>query len=242
MKFIYCCLYLLLTSALFSQMECTEIRDLYLKEYPKDSSILIGNEIIYFCQGALKAQKDSALAISSVGDPGHASSCTFESYSIHGVRRYFSGDIIMEGDISRNLGYNFIMEKRIKEELGDSIFNLLGKVDSNWIEFNQSLAQDFTESFDYKVISDSSVWVKIDTVKLSQTRLQSIEGIEFLNHLSGKKFNDKEIVEGIFLRVRGGDKYLQCFLRFNLKNYNHPTKHVCTYNSLWTVPIRFLRY
>ncbi len=189
-----------------------------------------------FCNGVKEALESEKLAIRQVGDPSHVSSCSYYSYERWGVKLVMTGDIILDAGIfSENAGFNYIMKGRIKEQLGEN-YSQLGVKDSNWVELDNMLLSSFYPAVGLKRTSDTTMVFSIDSVKLSETKLEHMRGVMFKDYFADKEYTYEQVCEGVEVKTRttGGSK---AYLRVDFSNYEK--EGMCAgYSSVWTIPLK----
>lgn len=70
-----------------------------------------------FCAGYSEAMEDTMLRILSVGDPGHVPLSVFHHYAKCGIIMSYTGDILEEGQLWFNNGYNNYAEERLPDSI-----------------------------------------------------------------------------------------------------------------------------
>ncbi|MEO1653348.1 MAG: hypothetical protein AAFU64_07370 [Bacteroidota bacterium] len=180
------------------------------------------HDIASFCEGVQAALEQEILMIRQAGDPGHVSACAYHSYERYGVMLVMTGNIIWdEGIFDQNAGFNFVMKDKIKEELGAATFELLGKEDSTWLEFDQDALKDFWNCLHTKSINDTTAWIQLDKEKFKSTKLGHLEGVLFTDPLGKKEFNYQQLKEGQLIHTRKG-KTKRGYLRLDFQGYTIP--------------------
>jgi hypothetical protein len=191
-----------------------------------------------FCEGIKRALDSEKLAIRQVGDPGHVSQCTYYSFERLGVKLVMTGDIILDARIfDENAGFNFIMEKRIKENIGDENYKLLGLKDSTWLEFNSDLHIELMNAIKSEIITDSTASIRLDSLKLVESKFHHLKGVVFTDCFSNFKFDSLDFQNGFKIVVKGENKKYG-ILKIDFKNYENPMFCKGGFNSEWTVIIK----
>lgn len=157
-----------------------------------------------FLEGADEALNYSSLAIRSIGDPDHLSSCDYNAYKRYGVKLEMTGDIIIGIEIfDRNKGFNSVMKKRIRDSIpnwADSI----GISNSTWIQFDSKLMNDFLELFEYQIETDSTVLVTLIPQKIPLSTFKTLDGIVIRDIQSKTEHTISEFVGSVTFQTRRG--------------------------------------
>lgn len=171
-----------------------------------------------FLEGYIEAQQYSRLAIRSVGDPDHVSSCDYYSYQRYGVNLEMTGDIIMDESIfDRNNGFNSAMKQRIQDSIpqwADSV----GAVKDNWIEFELQMMRKFYELFDFERESDTLVRVTLIPERIGESIYVSLDGIEISDARTKTTYDFDALVNGGMFKLNGSMGYM----KLNVENCSNP--------------------
>ena len=196
------------------------------------------NDLDAFCSGVEQALVADKLSIRQVGDPGHVSACSYASYENHGVYLTMTGDIIDDAGIfDENAGFNFIMKQRIQDSLGLEILGALGKKDSTWLEFNESQVKVLFETMTLESKTDSTIFAKINEVKLGETDFINLKGVTFIDALSKVNYSYDDLLKGIEMKSKG-DRNKRAFMIMDFDGYSNPRFCKSRFNSRWTIPIK----
>ena len=186
-----------------------------------------------FCRGVNIALETNGLAIRGLGDPGHLSQCEFHSFSNYGVQLILTGDIVLPEQEEENAGFNSIMIPRIKDSLG-STYELLGKMDSSWHDLNeQDFAFAIASTFEFEVLSDSTVKFVLNPELVSTSIFGSFEGIKFSDHNQNWVSCDSLYVGVTFLRNKSDYVYIIVVFT-NYTNENN----ICQAFGKFVVPVK----
>lgn len=192
--------------------------DLFDKEIISDT--------IAFLAGMEEAQNYPRLAIRSVGDPGHVSSCEYYSYEKYGVYLEMTGDIIFDNSIfDRNKGFNIVMEKRINDSIpqwADSI----GIVDSNWLEFNVPVMKEFFELFDFEILNDTTALITLINSRIPHSRFIDLSGLKIKDVRTKKQYDIETMYQGAQFEIKGDHSY-RGYMELNFDGCNNPI-YICT--------------
>ncbi|MFT4601472.1 MAG: hypothetical protein ACI857_001652 [Arenicella sp.] len=185
-----------------------------------------------FCLGVEIALKLEGLAIRSLGDPGHVDNCTFMSFENYGVKLVLTGDIVMQSQVDENAGFNAIMIPRIKDSLGEK-YDLLGKLDSNWIDLNEhEFMYGIITPFKFLIESDSTVRVTLNPELKKESVFQTFEGIKF-SDLKGEWHESDDFYNGVILARHDNEKL---YLRMNFEKYSNPGG-ICQATDVYVIPV-----
>ena len=186
---------------------------------------IVSDSLAYY-EGFAEAQKYPRLAIRSVGDPDHASTCKYYAYERYGVYLEMTGDIIFDQSIfDRNKGFNSVMLKRIRDSIpqwSDSI----GVVNDNWIEFDQKVMLEFMQLFDFEILSDSSALITLIPERIGESLFTNLKGIEISDARTKKLYHYEALVNGVVFEVKGTQTY-RGYMKLNFENCSN-LNYICT--------------
>ncbi|NLR95021.1 hypothetical protein [Flammeovirga agarivorans] len=211
-------------------------------DYNQDSTSVSFSDCIdnheAFCSGVSQALKEDKLSIRQVGDPGHVSSCTYASFENYDVSLILTGDIIEDrGIFIENAGYNFVMKRRIQDSLGVEVLQNIGKRDSSWIEFDNNQMQNLIATFEIEFKTDSTIFLKVNNLRMQQIEFKSLEGVIFTDAMSKYTFSYNNLLEGIEMKTLG-DRNRKAYLVIDFEGYTNPNFCKSRINNKWIIPIK----
>lgn len=178
-----------------------------------------------FYHGYVEALNYPRLAIRSVGDPGHVTTCEYYAYEKYGVYLEMTGDIILDNSIfERNKGFNSVMNNRIQDSIPQWI-DSLGVINENWIDFDEQLILEFLKLFDFEILSDTSALVTLKADSVNKSLFVNLEGIEITDARTDQLFDYASLVNGVIFEVNGTDFY-RGYMKLNFENCRNP-KYIC---------------
>ena len=187
-----------------------------------------------FCFGVKEALESNILSIRQIGEISHVTPCEYYSYEKYGVALIMTGDIVTDrGIFDENAGFNYIMKKRIKEKLGDKVYNSIGKEESSWLNFDEMLVKNLFSAIKLESYTDSTILIKIDTLELAKTKFEHLDGVVFQDSRKEELYSINDLLRGIELMT----KNKRAFLTINFENYTNPRFCKSHFNSTWNVPI-----
>lgn len=186
---------------------------------------IISDSVAYY-EGYTEAMQSSRLAMRSVGDPGHISTCQYYAYERYGVYLEMTGDIILDNSIfDRNKGFNSVMKKRIQDSIpqwSDSV----GVVNDKWIEFDQKLIPEFLGLFDFEVLSDTTALITLILDRINKSLFVSLDGLEITDPRTKQLYDFEDLIDGAVFGVKGAKSY-RGYMILNFENCPNPN-YICT--------------
>jgi hypothetical protein len=196
--------------------DCVKVISEYYAENPTGD---VGDSAA-FCAGAKWASEGSLKVLGSFWE---TRPCECYAYEKYGVKTVTMSCIVMNSDSEAwaSRGFNYVMDKRFKNELGDRAA-LLGKVQPEWFGIDERWSLVIRKHFEVKMISKDSARVRV-----IDTTLDYLDGMLF--EIRGQNKSDKtsytitQLKEGIVFKPKGK----RLFLIFITKNYNNPNYCKC---------------
>jgi hypothetical protein len=186
---------------------------------------IVSDSLAYY-EGFAEAQNYPRLAIRSVGDPGHVSTCEYYAYERYGVYLEMTGDIIYDNSIfDRNKGFNSVMTKRIQDSIPQWL-DSIGNVNENWIEFDHKVMLEFIKLFDFEILSDSSALVTLNPDRIEESLFENLEGIEISDARTKQLYDYEVLINGAIFEVKGTKSY-RGYMKLNFENCPNPN-YICT--------------
>lgn len=216
-------------SSLITQGQ-TSLCDSLLNNKPDNREIVDTNA---FCKGVELALEHKGLAIRSIGDPHQSNQCVFHSYEEYGVELIMTGDIVLSHQLDENDGFNAVMIPKVKDSLGEN-FNKLGVISSEWNDIDlKSLMNEFVSCFEsFKILSDSTVYCKLDSLRVSKSIFKSLEGVVFYD-INKNLYDLEDLFSGVTFALRGTQRLI---IITDFSDYPNPNK-ICEARGRFMVPI-----
>ena len=202
--------------------------DAVFLEYYKggDASRAISNYEA-FCQGVEEGTTTTDMAVKwNVKEKYDIKACIRYGFEMYGVDIIATGGTTDPKELDAIEGYNFVMNKRLKEKLGDK-YNDLGVVSPKFFGPEEIFTEQFYETFNNRLKIE-----KADNGSIKMTLNKDDAFHDYMNVImvkdrrSDAEFRFSDLYKGVVVPLSAEDKNGQNKLfNFSLKNFNHP--HYC---------------
>lgn len=235
MKGIWIILLTFLSLNLSYSQDCND----YIQKFYQENIKGKIKDSIAFCDGVMEAKDYPRLAIRSVGQSNHLTSCEHYAYLKYGVHLELTGDIIYDQSIfDHNNGFNQIMYAKIKDSI-PQYFDSIGIVSKSWFSFDVNRMKEFLSFFDLSEFSDSTALVKLDSSKVTNSTFKTLEGIKISDPIGKRNYSIAELETGVSFELTGLTTK-NGYFEIDFSAYVNPN-NVCTYGTddKYRIPFRF---
>lgn len=218
---ILCCLFC--CTSMFGQF-CDAV---FLEYYKNGDAPRAISNFDAFCQGVEEGTTTTNMAVKwNVKEKYDIKACIRYGFEMYGVDIVATGGTTDPKELDAIEGYNFVMNKRLKEKLGDK-YNDLGVVSPKFFGPEEIFTEQFYETFNNRLKIE-----KADNGSIKMTLKKDDAFHDYMNVImvkdrrSDAEFRFSDLYQGVVVPLSSEDKNGQNKLfNFSLKNFNHP--HYC---------------
>lgn len=175
-----------------------------------------------FCNGAEAAYYAERLMLKWHVNSDDVDNCTIYSYEKHGVNIDFTFWSSNMEQQDYNAGYNFVADKKIKQELGDK-YKQLGVIGPNNFSssnmFSEAFYNNFNNRLNIEKLNKNEIKLTLESV---HTFADYFKDIKIVDKKTKKQFMFMDLVNGVTLTYDDKDKEDYRYFSFLLDNFNHP--------------------
>lgn len=218
---IFCLL--LCTTSMFGQY-CDAV---FLEYYKGGDAPRAITNFEAFCQGAEEGTTATEFAVKwNVKEKYDVKACIRYGFEMYGVDIIVTGGTTDPKVLDAIEGYNFVMNKRIKEKLGDK-YNDLGVVSPKYFGPEDIFTEQFYETFNNRLKIEKADKGSIKmTLKKDDAFHDYMNVIMVKDRRSDAEFRFSDLYKGVVVPLAEEDtKGQNKLFNFSLKNFNHP--HYC---------------
>ena len=219
-------LILLFLPAVSSAQDFTDCESTYatfIEAFPDKKEVQIES----FCLGVKEANETASLSLKWPKNSFECPPCEQFKYEKEGIHLIFVGQTSVSTTLDHCEGYNYVMNKRIRKDLGTVKYQQLyhSKLDERYIGINQI--------FNQKFIDDIRANITIQETMSGKLKFKFVEGFDLHPSLvykmtisdrnSRKSYLLKDLYTGIVFPLTSEDlRQKSKSLRLHLKEFNHP--------------------
>ena len=212
------CLFFSLTGLAQADFDCDAI---FLKYYKSQPGTPI-TDYEAFCQGAFEATQSEQLAQRWHVNPDDVKMCMFYSFEQYDVKLETTHHSENPHIASNNAGFNFVMQRRIKEKLGENYENL-GMTGPMYFGTDDMFTDTFYSNFNKSLIKEAvkgdKIWLKLERVAVFP---EYFHEIRITDRSIGQEFFFKDLIEGVTLPLSKKDRdEKNKLLNFHIAEFNY---------------------